>query len=99
MSEQSKAVRERLVGFAAALGRLGGKAGRGASQVRGDSDHYRALVAKRKDRACFYCDRRPATREAIYEPTDRGTYAPTTRVVCAACAETYRRPPFGFRVE
>lgn len=32
---------------AAALGRLGGKAGRGASQVRGDSDHYRAIRAKR----------------------------------------------------
>jgi hypothetical protein len=32
---------------AAALGRRGGKAGRGASQVRGDSDHYRALRAKR----------------------------------------------------
>ena len=33
---------------AAALGRLGGKAGRGASQVRGDSDHYRAIRAKRR---------------------------------------------------
>lgn len=32
---------------AAALGRLGGKAGRGASQVRGDSEHYRAIRAKR----------------------------------------------------
>ncbi len=31
---------------AAALGR----AGRGTSKRRGDSDHYRALVAKRKDR-------------------------------------------------
>jgi len=32
---------------AAALGRKGGLAGRGASQVRGDSDHYRAIRAKR----------------------------------------------------
>ena len=32
---------------AAALGRLGGRAGRGASQVRGDADHYRAIRAKR----------------------------------------------------
>ena len=39
---------------AAALGRLGGAAGRGASQVRGDSDHYRAIVAKRKDRVKTY---------------------------------------------
>src|SRR5574340_1043649 len=35
---------------AAILGRKGGKAGRGASQVRGYSEHYRALVARRKDR-------------------------------------------------
>ena len=30
------------------LGRRGGLAGRGASQRRGDSEHYRALAAKRK---------------------------------------------------
>lgn len=33
---------------AAALGRLGGKAGRGESKRRGDSDYYRALRAKRR---------------------------------------------------
>lgn len=33
---------------AAALGRLGGKAGRGESQRRGDSDHYRAIRAQRR---------------------------------------------------
>ena len=38
---------------AAALGRLGGKAGRGASQVRGDSDHYRAIRAKRRARQVY----------------------------------------------
>jgi len=32
---------------AAALGRLGGRAGRGESQVRGDSAHYRTIRAKR----------------------------------------------------
>ena len=41
---------------AAALGRLGGKAGRGASQVRGDSDHYRAIRAKRPKRAILTVD-------------------------------------------
>ena len=52
MSEQSKAVRERLSTFAAEMGR----AGRGASKVRGDSDHYRTLVARRKDRIrCAAC--------------------------------------------
>jgi hypothetical protein len=33
---------------AATLGRKGGLAGRGASQVRGDSAHYRAIRAKRR---------------------------------------------------
>jgi hypothetical protein len=42
---------------AAALGRLGGKAGRGESQRRGDSDYYRALVSRRKDRGCSRCHR------------------------------------------
>jgi hypothetical protein len=29
------------------LGRKGGKAGRGASKVRGDSEYYRKLILKR----------------------------------------------------
>jgi hypothetical protein len=36
---------------AAALGARGGRAGVGASKRRGDSDYYRRLVARRKDRA------------------------------------------------
>ena len=44
ITEETTAARK----AAAALGRLGGKAGRGASQVRGDSDHYRAIRAKRR---------------------------------------------------
>ena len=36
---------------AAALGRLGGEAGRGESKRRGDSAHYRATVAKRWGRS------------------------------------------------
>jgi hypothetical protein len=46
---------------AAHLGRKGGLAGVKASKVRGDSDHYRAIRAKRHvrpapDRACIYYD-------------------------------------------
>lgn len=43
-------VRARLGAMAAELGRLGGAAARGASKVRGDSDHYRAIRAKRQPR-------------------------------------------------
>jgi hypothetical protein len=36
---------------AAALGSRGGRAGSGASKRRGDSEYYRRLAARRKDRA------------------------------------------------
>lgn len=49
-------------------GRVGGKAS-GASKVRGDSAHYRALVARRKDRKANNTPQRMA------RPSAGATYA------------------------
>ncbi len=90
---------------AAALGRLGGKAGRGASQVRGDSDHYRAIVARRKDRACTRCHLpiKAGQGFALYrEPggRDAGGYKYSVHGTCiadeVAAGSLIRVSPFAF---
>jgi hypothetical protein len=50
--------------------------------------------------ACEYCGR-PATFgfAVVPEPTDRSTYAEVWRDLCHACHDTYRRVPYGFRLE
>jgi hypothetical protein len=58
------------------------------------------LQSRRPLRPCEYCGK-PATFgfAVVPEPTERSTYAETWRDLCDACHETYRRAPYGFKVE
>jgi len=64
----------------------------------------RNVPSRRPVRPCEYCGvpvhfRRAGGFVVVPEPTERGTYAEVWRQLCPRCTETYRRVPFGFRLE
>ncbi len=77
---------------AAALGSRGGRAGTGSSKRRGDSDFYRRLVARRKDRRVSamehrHLDHRDFTLAAIDDVIGNGGWDSWMRLRAALRAD------------
>ena len=68
---------------ASQMGKKGGSAGRGASKIRGDSDYYKNIRAKRKPKAA--CQNHSSQQSFATKAVEE-KFTPQAEI-CAKCAE------------